>query len=40
VIPVIWVTGTVVVAKTLKGVQGLSSWDLGLGGLAYWYREA
>lgn len=40
VIPVIWVTGTVVVAKTLKGVQGLSSWDLSASGLAYWYREA
>jgi len=40
VIPVIWVTGTVVVAKTLKGVQGLSSWDLLASRLAYWYREA
>jgi len=38
VIPVIWVTATVVVAKTLKGVE-LSGWDLQASSLAYWYRE-
>jgi len=39
VIPVIWVTATVVVAKTLKGVE-LSGWDLQAASLAYWSREA